>query len=139
MLSRFRCVGLFVTPWSVACQAPLSMGSSRQEYWSGLPCPPPGDLPDPGIKPETLMPPALAVGGLCHKRLLGTTPHSNKCLLLQEKARAALEVHPRSVCPYAVLDTWPCVCLPCWSSKKAAAYLLHCCTSLAPDFIYKVL
>ena len=39
------------TPWIVALQAPLSMGFSRQEYWSGLPCPSPGDLPDPGIKP----------------------------------------------------------------------------------------
>ena len=41
---------LFATPWNVACQAPLSMGFSRQEYWSGLPCPPPGDLPNPGIE-----------------------------------------------------------------------------------------
>ena len=39
------------TPWTVACQAPLSMGFSRQEYWSGLPFPSPGDLPNPGIKP----------------------------------------------------------------------------------------
>ena len=39
------------TLWTVACQAPLSMEFSRQEYWSGLPCPPPGDLPDPGIEP----------------------------------------------------------------------------------------
>ena len=43
-------VQLFVTWWTVAHQAPLSMGFSRQEYWSGLPCPPPGDLPNPGIK-----------------------------------------------------------------------------------------
>ena len=40
----------FVTPWTVALQAPLSMGFSRQEYWSGLPCPPPGDLPHPGTE-----------------------------------------------------------------------------------------
>ena len=40
----------FVTPWTVTRQAPLSMGFSRQESWSGLPCPPPGDLPNPGIK-----------------------------------------------------------------------------------------
>ena len=39
------------TPWTVARQAPLSMGFFRQEYWCGLPCPPPGDLPDPGIEP----------------------------------------------------------------------------------------
>ena len=44
------CVRFFATPWTVARQAPLSMGFSRQEYWSGLPCPPPKDLPDPGIK-----------------------------------------------------------------------------------------
>ena len=42
---------LFETPWTVACQAPLSMGFSRQEYWSGLPFPSPGDLPNPGIEP----------------------------------------------------------------------------------------
>ena len=56
----FSCVQLFVTLWTVARQAPLSMGFSRQEYWSGLPCPPPGDLPDPGIEPMSLMSPALA-------------------------------------------------------------------------------
>ena len=49
-----------VTPWTVAHQAPLSMGFSRQEYWSGLPCLPLGDLPDPGIKPASLSSPALA-------------------------------------------------------------------------------
>ena len=50
----------FVTLWTVAHQAPLSMGFSKQEYWSGLPCPPPGDLPDPGIEPMSLMSFALA-------------------------------------------------------------------------------
>ena len=52
----------FVTPWTVARQAPLSMGFHRPEYWSGLLCPPPGDLPDPGIEPMSLMSPALAGG-----------------------------------------------------------------------------
>ena len=46
-------VRLFATPWTVAHQAPPSMGFSRQEYWSGLPLPSPGDLPDPGIKPRS--------------------------------------------------------------------------------------
>ena len=50
-----------VTPWTVAPQAPLSMGFSRQEYWSGLPFPSPGDLPNPGIKPES---PALQAESL---------------------------------------------------------------------------
>ena len=47
-------------PWTVACQAPLSMGFSKQEYWSGLPFPPPGDLSDQRIEPASLMSPALA-------------------------------------------------------------------------------
>ena len=47
-------------PVDHSCQAPLSMGFSRQEYWSGLPCPSPRDLPDPGIKPASLISPALA-------------------------------------------------------------------------------
>ena len=54
VLSRFSHVRLFATPWTVAHQVPLCMGFSRQKYWSGLPCPPPGDLPDPGIEPWSL-------------------------------------------------------------------------------------
>ena len=50
----FSCVWLFATPWTVGHQAPLSMGFPRQEYWSELPFPSPGDLPDPGIKPISL-------------------------------------------------------------------------------------
>ena len=49
----------FATPWTVAHHTPQSMGFPRQEYWSGLPCPPPGDLPDPGIKCACLVSPAL--------------------------------------------------------------------------------
>ena len=62
MLNYFSCVQLFVTLWTLMHQAPLSMGFSRQEYWSGLPYPPPGDLPNPRIKPMSLMSPALAGG-----------------------------------------------------------------------------
>ena len=62
VLSYFSHVWLFVTPQTVAHQAPLSMEFSKQEYWSGFPCPPPGDLPDPGIEPESLTSPALASG-----------------------------------------------------------------------------
>ena len=53
----FNLVQLFLTPWTVACQAPLSMGFSKQDYWNGLPFPLPGDLPDPGIEPTSLMSP----------------------------------------------------------------------------------
>ena len=59
-------VQLFVTLWTVAHQAPLSLGFSRQEYWSGLPFPPPGDVLNPGMEPAS---PALAVG------ILPLSPH----------------------------------------------------------------
>ena len=55
-------VQLFETPRTIACQGPLSMGFSWQEYWSGLLFPPPGNLPDPGIEPGSLRSPALADG-----------------------------------------------------------------------------
>ena len=55
-------VQLFETPWTVACQAPLSVEFSRPEYWSGLPFPSPGDLPNPGIEPRSPASPALAGG-----------------------------------------------------------------------------
>ena len=61
LVKSLSCIWLFATPWTVAHQAPLSMGFSRQEYWSGLPFPSPGDLPDPGIKPR---PPALQADAL---------------------------------------------------------------------------
>ena len=61
-MKSFSCVQLFSTPWIVALQAPLSMEFSRQEYWSGLPFPAPGDLSDPGIKPVSLASPTLAGG-----------------------------------------------------------------------------
>ena len=53
MLSCFSCVRLCAALWTLACRAPPSLGFSRQEFWSGLPCPPSGDLPDPGIKPAS--------------------------------------------------------------------------------------
>ena len=62
MLSLFSRVRLFETPWAIARQVPLSMGFSRQEYRSGLPCPPPGDLLNPGIEPTILRSPTLAGG-----------------------------------------------------------------------------
>ena len=64
VLSRFTRVRRFATPWTIACRAPLSMGFSRQEYWSGLPCPPSGDLPDPGIEPVSPATPAFQADSL---------------------------------------------------------------------------
>ena len=58
----FSCVQLFLIPWIIVRQAPMSMDFSRQEYWSGLPFSTPRDLPDPGVEPASLMSPALAGG-----------------------------------------------------------------------------
>ena len=60
-VSCFSRVRLFVTLWTAAYQVPLSIGFSRQQYWSGLPCPPPGDLPHPGMEPAS---PALQADSL---------------------------------------------------------------------------
>ena len=65
------------TPWTVAHQAPPSAEFFRQEFWSGLPFPPPGDLPGPGIKPVTLSSPALA------SRFFTTTPPGKPCIYMQ--------------------------------------------------------
>ena len=88
-MSALSHVQLFATSWTLAYQAPLSIGFSRQEYWSRLLCPPPGDLPDPGIEPMSLTSPALRTGfflggrgvvwkgpGLCYWHL---PPQPPKC------------------------------------------------------------
>ena len=69
-------VRLFVTPWSAAHQAPLSVGFSRQEYWIELPFPPPENLPDPGIEPAPLMSPALKAYSLPLRHLGSQSNHS---------------------------------------------------------------
>ena len=72
-------VQLFVTPWIAACQAPLSMGLPRQECWSGVPCPSPGDLPHPGLHPMSPESPALA-GGFFTNELPGKPVQHGYCL-----------------------------------------------------------
>ena len=81
-LSHFSRTRLFVTLWIVARQAPLSMGFSRQEYWGELPCPPPGDLSHPGIKPEA---PALQVDSLPTSRQGSPIFHGARTWLLLQK------------------------------------------------------
>ena len=88
MLSCFRGVQLFVILWTVACQAPLSMGFSRQEYWSGLLCPPPGDLPIPGIELTSLKSPALA--GKLFPAPLGKPINQHICSLIILRGRPLL-------------------------------------------------
>ena len=77
MLIRFSCVRLFATPWTVAQQAPVSMGFSKQEYWSGLPFSTPGDLPEPGIETTSLVSSASAGG------FFVTSATKITCLLLK--------------------------------------------------------
>ena len=74
------CVQLFVTPGTVACHAPLSMGFSRQEYWSGLSFPSPGDLPDPGTESTSVESSALA--GRFFPRDLWEAPYYGVCVCL---------------------------------------------------------
>ena len=74
--SSLSCVRLFATLWTVAHQAPLSVGLFRQEYWSGLPFPPPEDLPDPGIEAASPVTPALQADSLSTEPL--EKPQSQK-------------------------------------------------------------
>ena len=113
LLSR---VGLFVTPWTVAHQASLSMEFSRQEYYSGLPFPSPGDLPDPGKEPEFLEPPALA--GVFITTAPPGKPKLSWVTVKSHLLRTFLVLSDRSVYTLPavpmVLDTWPLSCsLPC--------------------------
>ena len=82
----------FATPWAATCQAPLTMGFSGQEYWSGLPFPSPGDLPDPGIKPRS---PALQADSL-PTELRGKPPHReiSLCIRMSPPSWASLPPHP---------------------------------------------
>ncbi|XP_055286143.1 guanine nucleotide-binding protein subunit alpha-15 isoform X2 [Moschus berezovskii] len=95
-LSRVRLIG---TPWTVACQAPLSLEFSRQEHWSGLPFPSSGDLPDSGIKPMSLASPALL--HCMHVGSLFSNKGSNPCSL-QWKCRV-LTTGPSGMSLYSIL------------------------------------
>ena len=75
-LSHFSRVRLFAILLTVARQVVLSMGCSRQEYWSGLPCPPPGDLPNSGIEPTSIRSPVLAAGFLTTSTTWEAPPHT---------------------------------------------------------------
>ena len=86
VLSCFSRVRLFVTPWTVAHQAPLSVGFSRQEYWSGLPFPSPGNLPNPESEPASLTSHALA------RRFFTTSAHC--CMYIVSKFNSLLKSYP---------------------------------------------
>ena len=86
ILSHISHVLLFATLWTTVFQAPLSMGFSPQKYWSGLPWPSPGDLPDPGIKSASLMSPALA-GRFFTTRVTWEAPWAALCPVINQRHR----------------------------------------------------
>ena len=101
----FHCVQISVTPGTVAYQAPLPMGFSRQEYWSGLSCPPPGDLSDPGVKPKSPVSPALQVDSSPSEPLGKTEP--GQFLVNDVWGPLNLEI----IGKIAVLENQVCVCV----------------------------
>ena len=101
----FCCVQLSVTPGTVAHQAPLSMGFSRQENWSGLPCPPPGDLSDPGVEPKSPVSLALQVDSFLPEPL-GKT-ESRQFLVNDVWGPLNMEIMGK----IAVLENQVCVCV----------------------------
>ena len=101
MLSYFSHVRLFATPWTAARQAPLSIGFSRQEYWSGVPCPPPGNLPDPGIKPASFYVSCIGREVLYHLVPPGKCP-----LLPTKKNHTHTEKHTNAAANLYILNTY---------------------------------
>ena len=100
VLNHFSCVWFFVTLWMVAHQAPLSMGFSRQEYWSGLPCPPSRDVPNLGIKSVSLTSPALAGGFFA----ASATWEAHPCVKLSSSGQPAQPFWN----PDLIVPVWAC-------------------------------
>ena len=139
-LNHFSLVQLFVTPWTLAVQAPLFMGFSRQEYWSGLPWPPPWDLPDLGIKPRSLMslhwqqdslPLVLPGKPLSQREALNSDPVSISAKVLAiwpelPQILSGVEILPTS-CP-KLNETKP------WHTLASFSSVSHVSFSCSPEF-----
>ena len=111
MLSCFSCVQLFEISWPVTCQTPLFMGFSKQENWSGLPCLPPGDLPDPGIKPVSPATPALQVDSslLSHwgiPRVLYTHIHKGRFIISYTSLIDSVSLENPDIAPKLPFCVW---------------------------------
>ena len=117
VLSRFSCVWLFVTLWTVALQAPLSLGFCGQEYWSGMSCPPPGDLSEPGIEPAPLMSPALAGGFFTSS---ATWEVDNNMKQSEES------------CPLSSASSWSPSSVPSWQEWAEFHSVAQLCLTLRP-------
>ena len=130
--SHFSCFKLFVILWTVACQASLSMGFSRPEYWSGLPYPSPGDLPNQGIKPASLTSPALA-GGFFITNATWEAPEIYYGMFQTSKIRVCFFLTaPRHHTGPGLHNPWTAATAPKWStyllphpSSRSAAYFPH--------------
>ena len=125
-------VQLFVTSWTVACQASLSMGFSRLEYWSGLPYLPPGDPPNPGIKPAFLTSPALA-GRFFLTKATWEAPEIYYGMLQTSKIQVCFFLTaPRHHTGPGLHNPWTAATAPRWSTylsphspSLSAAYFPH--------------
>ena len=126
-----------MTLWAIVCQVPLFMGFSRQEYWSRLPCPPPRDLPDPGIKPESLVAPALQVDSLLLSHQgnpVFHVPGADISLTPQQKGAMLLSSASLALDLSIFLDNFCTnVCLPIETMKGKDPH--HCCSSLLIHFL----
>ena len=125
VLSCLSLVSLLATLWTVPCQAPLSMRFSRQVDWSGLPCPPPEDLPDPGIKPTSLLSPALAgrffATGATWEALYRHVLYSSTSL----PQLLSMFIRPVACGPtLQILQTLPCAVIPFLLPKSVSLSLL---------------
>ena len=127
-MKSLSCVRLFVTPWTVAYQATPSMGFSRQECWSGLPLPSPGDLPDPGIEPGS---PALQAdalpskppGFICIENALKKFSEALICLLINLPHCCLFFISSFCLKKWAKCWSWRLICLP----TKFSIYLSLLC------------
>ena len=128
MLSCFSCVPLFLTQWTTTHQAPLSMGFSRQEYWSGLLCPSPEDLPDSGIEPVFLTSPALA-GRLFNTSTTTKSYISHQFSSIQSLSRVQLFATPWIAAHQASLsitNSWSSLKLMSIESVMPSNHLILC-------------
>ena len=132
VLSHLGCVQLFATPWAVAQKAPLSMEFSRQEFWSGLPFLPLGDLPDPGLEPESLTIPALA-GNSC---LFTTSATREACQNPGFLSKEICSVAPVDIllfgCRSCKIDLFPRSLLCCY-----CLFLLETCLAGSQTYMKK--
>ena len=127
-------VQAFVTPWTIACQASLSMNFPRQEYWSGLPFPAPGDLPEPGVKPMSLVSRALA-GSFFTSWATGDTNICN-VVVVQSFSCVWLFVTPwTAACqvPFSFIVSWSLLKFMSIKSVMLSNHVILCCPLLLPS------